>query len=63
MHPIRGRPIPIRCCSTKSRRARRCFDALVSGRIGSVAELASLEGIGDRMTRDFSVRSAVALFK
>jgi hypothetical protein len=30
------------------KRARRCFDALVSGRTGSVAELASLEGISDR---------------
>ena len=30
------------------KRARRCFDALVSGRIGSVAEQASLEGISDR---------------
>ena len=29
-------------------RARSCFDALVSGRIGSVAELASLEGVSDR---------------
>ena len=33
---------------TEVKRARRCFDALVSGRIGSVAELASLEGISDR---------------
>jgi hypothetical protein len=32
----------------QDKRARRCFDALVSGRIGSVAELASLEGISDR---------------
>jgi hypothetical protein len=30
---------------TEVKRAHRCFDALVSGRIGSVAELASLEGI------------------
>jgi hypothetical protein len=29
------------------KRARRCLDALVSGRIISVAELASLEGISD----------------
>ncbi|MGA7862674.1 MAG: hypothetical protein WCA23_01535 [Stellaceae bacterium] len=33
---------------TEVKRARRCFDALVSGRISSVAELASLEGISDR---------------
>jgi hypothetical protein len=30
------------------KRARRRFDALVSGRIGSVAALATLEGISDR---------------
>jgi site-specific DNA recombinase len=30
------------------RRAHRCFNALVSGRIDSVAELASREGISDR---------------
>jgi hypothetical protein len=30
------------------KRVWRCFDALVSGRIGSAAELASLEGISDR---------------
>ena len=47
MHPTRGRPIPIRVLK-EVKRARRCFDALVSGRIGSVAELASLEGISDR---------------
>jgi len=29
---------------TEVKRARRYFDALVSGRTGSVAELASLEG-------------------
>ena len=33
---------------TEVKRARRCVDARVSGRIGSVAELASLEGISDR---------------
>src|SRR3954453_9904879 len=30
------------------RRAHRCFDALVTGRVGSVAELASIEGVSDR---------------
>jgi hypothetical protein len=40
---------------TEVKRARRCFDALVSGRIGSVAELASLEGISDRYEAAASV--------
>src|SRR5438445_7106184 len=30
------------------RRAHRCFDALVSGQVRSVAELATVEGISDR---------------
>jgi hypothetical protein len=30
------------------RRAHRCFDALVSGQVQSVAELAALEGVSDR---------------
>jgi site-specific DNA recombinase len=30
------------------RRAHRCFEALVAGQVGSVAELAMLEGISDR---------------
>ena len=30
------------------RRAHRCFDALVTGRVGSVAELATIEGVSDR---------------
>ena len=30
------------------RRAYRCFDALVTGRVGSVAELAAIEGVSDR---------------
>jgi hypothetical protein len=30
------------------RRAHRCFEALVSGQVGSVAELATLEEISDR---------------
>jgi hypothetical protein len=30
------------------RRAHRCFDALVSGQVKSVTELATLEGISDR---------------
>jgi hypothetical protein len=36
------------CWPMPDERARRCFDDLVSDRIGSVAELASLEGISDR---------------
>src|SRR5207253_3984507 len=30
------------------RRAHRCFDALVSGRVPSVAALAAIEGVSDR---------------
>jgi hypothetical protein len=30
------------------RRAHRCFEALVSGQVGSVAELATVEGVSDR---------------
>jgi site-specific DNA recombinase len=30
------------------RRAHRCFDALITGRVGSVAELASIERVSDR---------------
>jgi site-specific DNA recombinase len=30
------------------RRAHRCFDALVSGRVKSVVELATIEGVSDR---------------
>src|SRR6202043_3292491 len=30
------------------RRAHRCFEALVSGQVGSVAELATLEELSDR---------------
>ena len=30
------------------RRAHRCFETLVSGRVRSVAELATVEGISDR---------------
>jgi hypothetical protein len=30
------------------RRAHRCFEALVSGQVCSVAELATIEGISDR---------------
>ena len=48
--PRATNPDPVLLTAVK--RARRCFDApwdaLVSGRIGSVAELASLEGISDR---------------
>ena len=44
--PRATKPDPVLLKEVK--RARRCFDALVSGRIGSVAELASLEGISDR---------------
>ena len=30
------------------KRAHRCFDALVTGQVGSVAELATIEGVSDR---------------
>lgn len=30
------------------RRAHRCFEALVSGQVSSVAELATVEGVSDR---------------
>jgi site-specific DNA recombinase len=30
------------------KRAHRCFEALIRGRVGSVAELASIEGVSDR---------------
>jgi site-specific DNA recombinase len=30
------------------RRAHRCFEALVSGQVNSVAELATMEGVSDR---------------
>ena len=45
--PKATNPDPVLLKEIKRAR-RRCFDALVSGRIGSVAELASLEGISDR---------------
>ena len=45
-HPRTTNPDPVLLQEVE--RARRCFDALVSGRIGSVAELASLDGISDR---------------
>jgi len=48
MHPTRGRPIPIRRCSRKSSEPAAASTPLVGGRIGAVAELASLEGISDR---------------
>jgi site-specific DNA recombinase len=41
-------PIPDPVLLKEIKRAHRCFDALVSGRIGSVAELAIIEGISDR---------------
>jgi hypothetical protein len=47
-------PVPLK----EVKRARRCFDAPVSGRIGSVAELASLEGISDRYEAVASVVSS-----
>ena len=43
MHPTRGTTNPDPVLLTEVKRARRCFDALVSGRIASVAELANLE--------------------
>jgi hypothetical protein len=47
MHPTRGATNPDPVLLKEVKRAR-CFDAPVSGRIGSVAELASLEGISNR---------------
>jgi site-specific DNA recombinase len=44
--PTATNPDPVLLKEVK--RAHRCFNALVTGRIGSVAELASLEGISDR---------------
>jgi site-specific DNA recombinase len=44
--PRASNPDPVLLKEVK--RAYRCFDALVSGRVGSVAELASREGISDR---------------
>jgi site-specific DNA recombinase len=44
--PRASNPDPVLLKEIK--RAHRCFNALVTGRIGSVAELASREGISDR---------------
>jgi site-specific DNA recombinase len=44
--PTARSPDPVLLREVK--RAHRCFNALVAGRIGSVAELASREGISDR---------------
>ena len=48
MSPTRGATNPDPVLLKEIKRGRRCFDDLVSDRIGSVAELASLEGISDR---------------
>jgi hypothetical protein len=47
LDPRATNPDPVLLKEVK--RARRCFDALVRGRIRLVAERASLEGVSDRL--------------
>jgi site-specific DNA recombinase len=46
--PSAGRTTPDPVLLKEIRRAHRCFEALVSGQVRSVAELATVEGISDR---------------
>ena len=48
MDPSRKRQVPDPVLLKEIRRAHRCFEALVSSRAGSAAELASIEGVSDR---------------